>query len=284
MTINFSRRKTWWFYNHKKHVSIEICGWKSNASISVAADGDEGDVTFHLALFFGTWITFSGFIPNKWYPTYISSYSGNPISDERRFSIAFHNGSLWWDFWTSEEHTSWTKNKSWRKGCFHIVDRIRGKHEYHTKELDRREFLLPFIEGNYNVQVIKMERTDSWKRWPKRKMICFDINAGYYLNGEWVDTGVPVEGKGESSWDQDEDATFSMYFPGHPIHKGVFSPYDAALYFWHSMMKSRERYGSARWVPEKFKDKERFVIKDPPRKKSSDKNVDGSAANVAEQD
>lgn len=258
----FNKRKTWWFSNHRKSISIETSGWKSHPSLYFRVNGDEGDCTFHFALGFGIWITFEGFIPNSWYPTYKSTYTeGLSLYDERQLSISFHGGSFWWDFWVSENKSQYTKYKTWRKGCWHIVDRIRGKHECSFKEVDRREFAIPFLEGNYNLLVIKKDRTDTWKRWPKKKMTSFEVKCGYYQDGEWIDKGVPVEGKGENSWDCDEDATYSMHFPGAPYRKEVRSCYDAALYFWHSMMKSRERYGSAQWLPEKFKNKKLEVIK-----------------------
>lgn len=131
-----------------------------------------------------------------------------------------------------------------------------------TKELvEKREQIVPFFEGNYNVEVFKYSRTDKWQRWFTRKSTSFEVKVGYYENGVWVDQGVPVEGKGENSWDCDEDATYSMYFPGQPINKKVISCYDAALYFWHSMMKSRERRGSEKWLPEAFKKKGIQIIK-----------------------
>lgn len=260
--MGFNKRK-WWHFgkNYRKSITIEIAGWKSHPSIYFRADGGEGDITFHIALGFGIWITFAGFIPNKWYPRYYSTYTKNKLPEERELSISIHGGCLWWDFWVSENWSSYTKNKTWRKGNIDFRRLIMGKHKCEWKEIERRQFMLPFLEGNYNVEVIKSYRFDIWQRWPMKKTISYEVIAGYYENGEFIAKPVPVEGKGENSWDCDEDATYSCYFPGPPYRKENKTCFDAALYFWHSMMKSRERYGSAQWIPQAFKDKKIEFIK-----------------------
>lgn len=251
--MGFNKRK-WWHLKKDRSIHIEVCGWRSNPSIYIRVDGDEREVTFHIAFGIGIWLSFERFIPKSWYPTYESKTYGR-LPEEREMSISIHGGSIWWNFWVSEEWSSWTKNKTWRKGCWHIVDRIKGKHKYERKEIERLEHVLPFFEGNYNVEVIKFQRIDRWPRWPTSKTISWEVKAGYYKDGVFVEKPIPVEGKGENSWDCDEDATWSMSFPGTPYRKDIQTSYDAALYFWHSMMKSRERYGSAKWVPKAYSNK-----------------------------
>lgn len=258
--MKFNKRK-WWYFKKGRSISIEVAGFKSNPSIYFRADGDEGDITFHIAFFVGIWVSFERFIPRSWYPTYESKTYGK-LPAEREFSLSFHGGRFWWNFWVSDEWSSWTKNKTWRKGCWRIVDWIKGKHQYSRVEAGKDYLLLPFFEGIYNVEVIKYERIDKWQRWPSRKMVSWEIKAGYYDDkGEFIEKPIPVEGKGENSWDCDEDATYSMSFPGHPFKKNIKSSYDAALYFWHSMMKDRERRGSATWVPKSHSNKILNIIK-----------------------
>lgn len=250
--MGFNKRK-WWYFSNNKQIGIEIAGWKSHPSFYIKVDGSEDDVCFHLAFGFGIWITFSRFLPRSWYPTYESSYGHGRIGEEREISIAWHNGCFWWNFWISEEWSSWTKNKTWRKGCWHIVERLKGKHEYTETEISKDQFMLPFFEGIYNIEVIQLQRIDKWQRWFTSKMISWNVKAGYYNEeGKFIDKPIPVEGKGENSWDCDEDATYALYFPGMPHKKNIRTPYEAALYFWHSMMKDRERRGSANWVPKKY--------------------------------
>jgi len=254
----FNKRKTWWFGN-RKSISIETSGWKSHPSIYLQVDGDERCVVFHFGLGFGIWLTFENFLPKKWYPSYVSKHGNGVLGCEKEISFKIHGGSFWWCLWKDDDSSFRT---SWRKGAFHFMDKIKGKHTYSKTEIERKQFILPFLEGNYNVEVIKSDRLDMWPRWPKSKMISFEVKAGYYNEEKvWVDKGVPVEGKGENSWDCDEDATYSISFPGHPYRKDIKSCYDSALYFWHSMMKSRERRGGAKWIPQQFKDRNLEVIK-----------------------
>lgn len=255
MKIKFNKRK-WWHFNNSKCITIEISGFDSSPSIYVRFDGDERDVTFHIGWFIGIWISFERFLSYKWFPKYWSNHTKSFLPDESEISIKFFGGSLWWNFGVSENWSSYTKNKTWRKGCFHLVDRLKGKHTMNKEILEVKGFVLPFLEGNYNIEVTKTERTDSWKRWFTKKYLSFNVRVGYYNEKkEWISQGVPVEGKGENSWDCDEDATYEMSFPGTPYRKNVKSCFDAALYFWHDMMKSREKTGSAQWLPEQFRNK-----------------------------
>lgn len=252
MNLHFNRRK-WWHFGNRKSIVIEIAGWNNSPAISFRADPDDRGVTFNISFGFAIYITFDGFIPRSWYP------------EEREFSIRIHGGAIWWDFWVSEEWSSWTKNRTWRKSSFQLMDKIKGKHDYKRKDADRRQFLLPFLEGIYNVEVIKWDRTDKWPRWPTRRMTTWEVRAGYYEGPpsecNWKDKPIPVEGKGESSYDCGEDATWSISFPGPPYKKDVNTPYLAALYFWHSIMKSREQRGSAKWLPKDFEGKSMPIIR-----------------------
>lgn len=260
--MKFNGRK-WFHFKGNKSIAIEWAGFKSNPGFYFRADGDEGDITFNVSFIVAIYITFEGFIPNSWYPTYESTYyPGTKLGDEREFSVSWHHGSLWWDFWTSEEKMTWTKNKSWRKGCWHIVDWVRGKHKYQRQEMSRNQFYLPFFEGIYNVEVIESERTDSYQRWFTKRSTAWEVRAGYYNEkGEFIEKPIPVEGKGENSWDCDEDATYSSSFPGQPYNKNVKTPYQAALYFWNSMMKDRERRGGSKWIPKQFKQQQLNIIR-----------------------
>lgn len=252
--MGFNRRKWWHFGKHQnKNIHIEISGWNCTPSLYWRSDASENEHSFHIGFGIGIWICFDRCLPNSWYP---KNY------DEKEFSIGIHGNALWWNFWVSEEWSSWTKNKTWRKGSFNYLDKIKGKVDYQRKEVDRRQFLLPFLEGIYNVEVIQTARTVKWPRWPTSRSTGWEVRAGYYdEKGEWKDKPIPVEGKGENSYDCDEDATWSISFPGPPYKKDVRTPYEAALYFWHSMMKSREQRGSAKWLPKDFKDNKLPIIR-----------------------
>jgi len=260
--MGFNKRK-WWPIGDNKSISIETAGWKSTPHIIFEIEPEERKVMFSIAFGFAIYISINGFIPRSWFPTMSYTKGGTRYPEERSLSIKIHGGAFWWNFWVSEQWSSYCANKTWRMGSFHYMDKIKGKHDYQRKETDRRQFILPFLEGIYNVEVINWARTDKYAHWPTSRMTTWEVRAGYYdeETGEWKDKPIPVEGKGENSYDCDEDATWSISFPGPPYKKDVNTPYLAALYFWHSMMRSREQRGSERWLPEKFKDRKIEVIK-----------------------
>lgn len=247
---SFNKRK-WWHLKNNRDIHIEFSGWKCNPSIYFRVDADEREICFHIGMGFGLWVVFNGFFPYSWYPKSVDKRYKFSRTD-RELSLSIHGGRIWWNIWKDDEY--WNR-KSWRKNNFDFVGTIKGKHKYEKFEEDRREFVLPFFEGNYNVEIIKYKRVDSYTRWPKRVMTTYEARFGYYENGEWKEKPVPVEGKGENSWDCDEDATYKISFPGYPYRKDIRTPYDAALYAWHSVMQSRERYGSAKWVPKGYNKK-----------------------------
>lgn len=259
--MSFNKRK-WWPVGDNHSISIEIAGWKSTPHIMFEIEPDERKVMFSIALGFAIYISFNGWIPRSWFPTMSYTKGGDLYPEEREFSIRIHGGAIWWNFWVSEQWSSYCANKTWRNGNFSFIDKIKGKHKYERKETDRRQFLLPFLEGVYNVEVIKFDRADSYAHWPTSRRVSWEVRAGYYdEKGEWKDKPIPVEGKGDNSWDCDEDATWSISFSGPPYRKDVNTPYLAALYFWHSMMKSREQRGSEKWVPQVFKEKKINIIR-----------------------
>lgn len=254
MKMKFNKRKWWHFGN--KCITLEVSGFDGNPSIYVRVDGDERDVSFHIGAFIGIWLTFENFLPKSWYPKRWSKHCNCFLGEEREISFRIFGGSFWWDLWVSPEWASYSANKTWRKGCWHIVDRIKGKRTHKRELQESKQYAIPFLEGNYNVEVSRFHVENKWPRWFTEKYTTFNVRVGYYNeNKEWVSQGVPVEGKGENSWDCDEDATYEMSFPGAPYRKNVKSCFDAALYFWHDMMKSREKTGSAQWLPEQFRNK-----------------------------
>lgn len=239
MNLHFSKRWYKYFGKHdNKNIKIEIAGWDSHPAIYLSVDASESEVTFHFAFFIGIWISFARIFPKWIYP---------PNYGEREIAIRFHHAAVWWNFWTPADEWN-SKTPKYRNGSFHFDDFIKGKHHCERTPVSWEEFVLPFLEGTYKVKVTQFDRVDSWKRWPSRRSVSFEVEA---------EGGVPCPGKGESSWDQDENATFSISMPAKV---GRRTPYDAALSFWKSVMKSRERHGSKSWLPERFKDKKIQIV------------------------
>lgn len=240
----FNKRKTF-FLNKScsKSITLEISGFKSHPSIYWQMDASDNEATFHIGLFIGLWISIEGILPSKWFP---KNYESKSIQ------FAFHNWSFWWDLWMDDN--CWSRNDpKWRRGNIDFQKLFIGKHNCERTELSQSDQTISMIEGNYNVVVKEEQRIDTWPRWFTKKSTSWQVEAGYYENGEFVSCPIPVEGKGENSYDCDEDATYSMSFPAKGLNREEIKyPWQAALYFEQSIKEDRIKYGGKNWLPERF--------------------------------
>lgn len=115
-----------------------------------------------------------------------------------------------------------------------LRDRLFGRTVCTTVEGDPEPVIVPMPEGNYPGHAKQEERT--WKRprwpWPSQHRVEFWVD---------MDIGIPVPGKGENSYDCDDDAVFGT--GGKSIAEAVANVTRAAL-------RSRERYAGESWTPD----------------------------------
>lgn len=94
-------------------------------------------------------------------------------------------------------------------------------------------------EGNYPATV-KLEKwtyaRPRWPRWPLRREVVMRGDVD-------LDVAIPVPGKGENSWDIDDDAIYSSSGPYRTVAAAVASVAESAL-------SKRERYARRDWVPD----------------------------------
>lgn len=255
MNLNFELRKSWYFGKHSgKSFAIAFSGWTVTPGIYLNVDGGESEYTIHIGLGIGLWFTFQRIFPKSWYPDY--PCTDNTViknAGERQISLSIHSWEIWWNVWM--DPGEWKSVDPWyRRGNTHFQRWFLGQHIVDWVPIDTRGYLLPFLEGNYSVLVEQKHRFDRYSRWYmrwyQRKMISWEIKAGYHDGKVFVVVPVPHEGKGENSWDLGEDGTFSLSFGGR---KEIVTHYQAALYFWKNAMETRERRGYASWIPKKFR-------------------------------
>lgn len=105
--------------------------------------------------------------------------------------------------------------------CFHFWDMLFGRRQY-SEELIGEPVILPvsihpdsFLGIEYQARV-QMKRA-TWKRsrWPRAESI---LRAEIECL-----TPIPIPGKGESEWDQGDDATFEFITPARSPEEGVGS-------------------------------------------------------------
>lgn len=255
--MEFNKRKFLNFNKGNSHIAFEISGFKNHPSIFFNVNGDEGEFTFHIGFGIGLYITFNGMWPKKWYPSYESDNFGQ-LPSSRRIGISFHDWHLWWDLWIKNDTTFYNYPR-WRDGNFDFEWLLKGTHKVRFDLMEENNFIISFLEGNYQIRVQKKKRYDQYSRAKTKIMYCFDVKAGMIYKGKWIDVPIPKMGRGSASHNQGQDGTWSMYFPAKTKTRNLQTPYEAALYFEYQMKLDRMKTSHSGWVPEKHKH-ERIVI------------------------
>ncbi len=159
-------------------------------------------------------------------------WTGKWGSGEREIYIRFHGWALWWTLWRNDnEH----KSHDWRDSNFHFDDFFLGRKNYSETERIAHEAFVEMPEGYYPAKVELF--TSTWKRprWPWPKSI---NRADVQIEG-----GIPIPGKGENSWDIEDDAIYGLTCPSGTVEEALSSIRESA-------MRDRRRNGGENWVPD----------------------------------
>jgi len=206
----------WYFGKHSRHTTAEV---RTDFVF-------ERELHFNLGIYglFCFFLTLAFPIFPNW------SYEHG----DRQFGVRIFDSSIWIDLWVNDDH--WRKSDPfWKK---HIVitpaDIMLGKRKYSEKDISEHYAEIPMPESNYPAKIKFFESTWKRPRWPfAKRMVRANVD---------MFTPIPFPGKGENSWDCDDDAIFSSTGPWTTIEAAV----DAVK---ASVMRNRERYGSADWLP-----------------------------------
>lgn len=211
------------------------------ADVRIGSGDCSTDVTFFLGCgLFAFWFTVENVMPRRiieWgekralaTPWMSYAYMAWP----RQTGISIHNGTIWFEIWNWD--AGWdSKQPKWMAFNFSPVDFLFGDRKYSHKRLASETRNLTMPEGVYSVDIELAE--DSWKgpRWPwPMKVMRAHIECP---------DGIPVPGKGENSWDCEEDATFGLTCQASSFQ-------DALSKLYETIMRDRERYGGRNWKPE----------------------------------
>lgn len=221
--------------------SIEVGWFSKTPSVGIVIDGPDRQIMFHVSL--GAYIYLRLPWPRKLTPVRKSSYDGSMIPEEREIDISIHSWGLWWSLW-KKRHEWNSSDPKWMSGGLDFGSILFGKHKCEFRVITQEDHVISFYEGNYKVVVTQKERIDTWPRWFTKRSIAYEVVA--------APKPIPIEGKGENSWDCGESATESSHFPSRDCK----DCYDAALYFEKHMKEGRRKYGGHRWVPREHRDKE----------------------------
>lgn len=209
-------------FQHPLEVSLEwlFFSRKIIPGISITVGGDGTDkLKLHLAIPFlcSLWLGFNFHAP-KWFP--VAGWWGGINT-----GISFHDGYINISIWYDEGITEPT-------GYHRMIEPasiLFGKMLYSRTLIEKTEADITLPEGSY--PVIATLNVDSWKR-PRlpfvKKMRRVNIKSK---------TGILAHaGKGENSWDLDDDYVYDVTTPANTIQEGLDKARD-------SIMKDRQRYG-----------------------------------------
>lgn len=212
-TIGFS----WYFGSHARHTGIEL---RTNFVF-------EREITFHI----GLWHIFCFFltIQHPMFPSWDYKHG------DRQIGLRVFSGALWIDIWRNDDE--WRSN-DWRTRpiVIHPMDILFGKTKHTQKSLSITDTSISMPEGSYPVTVELYLSIWTRPRWPFAKRI-------KRANVE-LEKPIPVPGKGENSWDIDDDAIMSMTCPANTVEEAIAHVVESAL-------RTRRRHGgSLDWKPE----------------------------------
>jgi hypothetical protein len=167
---------------------------------------------------FSVWLKFKGKFVSK---------------PERHIELAWYGGGLHWSIWTPINE--WTRGTpKWRDGSWYPLDTLLGKQRYGHRVLSKETITVSLPEGDYPCKVELFESRWKRDRWPRVKIL---------LRAEIEpDTPIPVPGKGDNSWDCDDDAAYSMTCQAATAQ-------EAADKLKESILSQRLKYGGENWEP-----------------------------------
>lgn len=152
--------------------------------------------------------------------------------DERELSLSFHDGAFWWRTWASPNE--WREGTPrWREGSFDVLDAVFGKQTQDRQDEPPVPVKVPMPEGVYEGACVMTTIRVGRPRWPSTFARAAEIKLA---------TPIPVPGKGENSYDCDDDAISSRSGPAR-------SPADAVSKLVGSVLRTRERRGGRDWTP-----------------------------------
>lgn len=162
-------------------------------------------------------------IPNRTRELSLTSYHGDGQGLDAHVQ---------WRLWADPDE--YGNQRGWRQGGFFLLTPILGSARYSKRVIAEEEVRIPLPEGPLPATVTLYEAT--WKRprwpWPERRGMA-EVDAG---------DGAVIPGKGENSWDIDDDAILSLSTQADTVEQAV------AKYV-ESVLRTRRRHGGKDWQP-----------------------------------
>jgi hypothetical protein len=185
---------------------------------------DPKDIYLHfgIALLFNFYLSLQGYQIMRRLP-----------DNKRQIGFSFSDNHFRWILW--RDPNEWHRGDR-RQGGFFLDTLIKGNYKYSKETLEQQDVLIPMPEKSYPAHIEIFESTWRYPRWPWPKRM---VRAEVEIPG-----GIPIPGKGENSWDMDDDALFGTTVPVGTVEQAIARVVE-------SVMRDRRRYGgSVMWQAE----------------------------------
>lgn len=214
-----------WLHTHRNAFGAEWHWLSKRIGFSLDFD-DTGDHAFLLGLccwFFSLYLTIQRLPIVRKLPGV--KWAGHHESGSREISVTLMDGGIYWRLWR-HPHVGYCRD--WRDRSFKPLDLILGREKYNEGERNHFDTFLELPEATYPLSIDIYPATWKRPRWPwGRTVMRADIEC---------ERGAPVPGKGDNSWDMEDDAIYGM-----TTQAGTVA--EAKEKFRASVMRDRERYG-----------------------------------------
>jgi hypothetical protein len=222
----------WWHLRSGKRpacIAVEFYWWSARFGVTVGTDDDGWNLSLRVPPL-AIWISLEGI--GLWRPMakHIFTWDNNRevwLPDRREFDVYIADWRVqftpWgrWGEWRASD--SW-----WIRGLSLDLRRVAlGRHVYEAEELALVPCHVPMPEGSYPAVATVQRVTRGYTRWLKRTGQEVQLN---------IPKGIPFAGKGENSWDCDDDGLFGI--GGDSIDGAIRNAQNA-------VSERRQRYGQA---------------------------------------
>lgn len=216
---------------HAEWSFLRKAKWGPTCEMELGDGDSQRDIKFHFALpwLFSVFLIFEDILPKN---TRFGSHN-----NARRMGFAWYEWTLTLHLWSVGGMGDWSSRDPWYlHGIRFDFDRIlfgRRSH-FETNDTGFSDCVIPMPEGAYPAKIRLY--TSNWKgRWGTKRLRRAEIKC---------EQGVPCPGKGENSWDCDENATYGITCPAN-------NEWDAIGELVASVLRDRYKYGGGcNWRPE----------------------------------
>jgi hypothetical protein len=220
-------------WSSRSELAIEFAGLSKQIGASIRIrDGGDHDVTISFCPWlFSLYVSLSA----RWLGKVVNRILKGDY-EGRNISIAVHDSAIWGEIWQKEN--TWSRDdKWWQRWNWHPLDTFFGRMRHSVLSETVTAASVKFPEGDYPLEITMKQ--EKWKR-PRLPWASVLLTRAHIE----CEKGVPIPGKGENSWDCDEDATYGLTCPANTVDEAIAA-------FAKNILRTRRRHGGEGWAPMK---------------------------------